>query len=290
MYFVCGIHGVGKTTFANKLGEGMGLRCYSASELIENKNHSDVVDKRVKSIEENQQKLLHAIQRMKNQGFVLDGHLCLIDNDGKVQRIDKNIFQQLGIDGIYIVIEKIENIYRNIKMRDHIAWDLKYIEEFQMQEIEYARELSKQLRVPLKIIYNDKEIDSFAIVSEQNILLPIKPIYANMILEKTKEYEYRKTLCKKEIKKIYLYATSPIKRIVGEVKVIDKIIMEKEKLWNMSKKESGISREFFDEYFKEQEYACAYRLKESRKYKTPIELKKIGIEYFPQSYIYIGDL
>lgn len=291
MYFICGIHGVGKTTFAQKLSEEIGVRCFSASDLIEIEEvFARSENKKVRFIEENQLKLLQAVKYMPDRQFILDGHLCLINKDGEIQRIDKNIFQQLGIDRLYIVIDKGVNICRNIKKRDHRIWDLQYIEEFQMKEVEYACELSEFLQIPLKIIYNSKEIDSFAILSDHNILLPIKPVYANKILERTKKYEYRRKICKKDIHKIYIYATAPIKKIVGEAVVIDKIVMEKEKLWNISKEYSGVSWEFFNNYFSGQDYACAYHLGEIKRYKTPLEIEKIGINYSPQSYIYIGDL
>ena len=291
MYFICGIHGVGKTTFAQKLGKELGIRYYSASDLIKRGEFvSNANDKREKYIDYNQQKLLQVLKDMSDSRFILDGHLCLIDGEGVIQRIGKNVFEQMEIDRLYIVLDKSKTIYRQLKKRDHIRWDLRYIEEFQMQEIEYARELSKLLQVPLKIIYNSEEITSFAIASESNILLPIKPDYANKILENTKKYEYRKKLCKKDIQKIYIYATSPEKKIVGEAEVIDKIVMEKEKLWDISKDASGVSLEFFNNYFCKQSYACAYRLGETKRYKRPLELKEVGINYFPQSYIYIGDL
>lgn len=291
MYFICGIHDIGKTTFAQKLSKEIRFKYYSVSELIKpegiilNNNN-----KGIKSIEENQQKLLQAIKYIPSKQIILDSHLCFINNEGEIQRIDKNIFQQLEVDRLYIVIDKSINIYRQLKKCGHSIWDLQYIEKFQIQEIEYALELSKLLHVPLKIIYNNEKIISFAIISDHNILLPIKPIYANKILEKTKKYEYRKNICKKDIEKIYIYATSPVKKIVGEAKVIDKIVMEKEKLWNMSKENSGISFEFFSKYFDKQDYACAYHLGEIKQYEFPLELEKIGINYSPQSYIYIGNL
>lgn len=291
MYFICGIHGVGKTTFAKKLSEEIGVRCYSTGELIKKgQRFVSSHNKMVSSIDGNQKQILNAIQMIPDSQFVLDGHLCLINSEGGVQRIDKNVFQQWKIDGLYIVIDKNTNIYKRIKKRNHKIWDIQFIEEFQRQEIEYACELSKLLQVPLKIIYNKKEIKSFAIIYDHNILLPIKPVYANKILEQTKKYEYRRKICKKDIGKIYIYATSPVKRIVGEAEVIDRMVMEKEKLWNITKKESGISLEFFNHYFNGQDCACAYHLGKVKRYKTPLKMEEIGIDYSPQSFVYIGDL
>lgn len=123
-----------------------------------------------------------------------------------------------------------------------------------------------------------------------NIILPILPIYAEKILNGEKTYEYRKRLCVKDIKRIYLYATTPIKKIVGEVEVLEKIHIDKDKLWEQTKNESGISYDVFMMYFRDYDMASAYRLGKAKKYKEGIDLQEIGILYHPQSYIYVGDI
>ena len=48
------------------------------------------------------------------------------------------------------------------------------------------------------------------------ILLSIKPIYVNKILNGTKKYEYRKRKPKRnDIGKLIIYSTSPIKKVVS---------------------------------------------------------------------------
>lgn len=79
-----------------------------------------------------------------------------------------------------------------------------------------------------------------------------------------KKYEYRKRLCKKEINKIYIYATSPVKMMIGEVGVISKMSMDREKLWQETQKYAGITKKFYDQYFEYQDCACAYRIGEVR--------------------------
>ena len=126
--------------------------------------------------------------------------------------------------------------------------------------------------------------------SRRNIVLPIKPSYADKILSGEKKYEYRKRLCKDSIDKIYIYATSPVKRIIGEVKVLQKLNQEKKILWEISKEESGVSREEFFKYFQKTEIGCAYYLGEVKTYNQPLTLESIGIKYTPQSYVYIGEI
>ena len=89
------------------------------------------------------------------------------------------------------------------------------------------------------------------------ILMSIKPVFVEKILSGEKRYEYRKTLPKKDISKIIIYSTSPVKKVVGEVCVKNILILEKEELWNKTKDKSGISKEFYDLYFKDKSISVA---------------------------------
>ena len=53
------------------------------------------------------------------------------------------------------------------------------------------------------------------------MILPIYPEYIDLIIKGKKKYEFRKFTCRKEVKTILLYATHPIKAIVGEAKILD---------------------------------------------------------------------
>ena len=50
-------------------------------------------------------------------------------------------------------------------------------------------------------------------------LLSIKPEYAEKILKGEKLFEFRKVAFAQEVSKIFIYATSPVCRIVGEFEV-----------------------------------------------------------------------
>lgn len=121
------------------------------------------------------------------------------------------------------------------------------------------------------------------------MLLSINPEHINNILQGTKTYEFRKILCKRKVDKIVMYATYPIKRVVGEVEVLDVIEMKKEALWKMTKKQSGITKAFYDQYYEGRETAVAYRLGKVVEYDKPHELKEIGVNVAPQSYMYLPD-
>lgn len=119
------------------------------------------------------------------------------------------------------------------------------------------------------------------------ILLPIKPEYANKIVNQTKLYEYRKNICKRSVDKIIIYSTSPVKRVIAEVEVKTILSNTPDKLWNETKQYSGISKNKYMKYFENKSIAYAYELGKVIVYDSPKKLEEIGINYYPQSYVYL---
>ena len=121
------------------------------------------------------------------------------------------------------------------------------------------------------------------------VLLSIKPEYVQRILTGEKKFEFRKRLANKPVDIIVIYATSPVMKIVGEVKV--KGILEKAPsvLWEQTKKNAGITRKKYREYFAGCKKAFAYELDEVVKYTNGTNLEEIGIYQAPQSFVYITD-
>lgn len=107
-----------------------------------------------------------------------------------------------------------------------------------------------------------------------NALLSIQPRYAAMILDGTKQWEFRKSIFSSgnSIDKVYIYATAPIKQVIGEFKV-DVIINDTPtNLWQRTHKENGLSEEEFYDYFKGTDRGYAIGIKDVVKYDTPITL------------------
>ena len=120
------------------------------------------------------------------------------------------------------------------------------------------------------------------------ILMSINPIYADKILSGTKKYEYRKVKAKKDkVNKIVIYATYPIMKVVGEVEVKDILEETPEKLWNVTKEYSGVTKQFYDNYFNKSSKAIAYKLGKIEKYDEPKKLEDVGVKYVPQSFLYL---
>jgi predicted transcriptional regulator len=123
------------------------------------------------------------------------------------------------------------------------------------------------------------------------VLLAIKPEFAKKIFDGTKKFEFRKTIFKdKSIRNIVVYASSPVRRVIGEFEIDHIISLDKESLWQKTYKSAGISKSFFDSYFDRKELAHAIKIKATKKYKASLSLDlDFNIKSPPQSFVYIDN-
>lgn len=122
-------------------------------------------------------------------------------------------------------------------------------------------------------------------------LLSIKPEFVKEIMKGGKRFEYRKKVFKRsDVSSIVVYATKPYGKIVGEFEIEDIIEERIDKLWSDTKHLSGISEEFFYDYFKNRESGFAIQIKDFIEYKEHLELSEFdsNIKVAPQSFCYIG--
>ena len=122
----------------------------------------------------------------------------------------------------------------------------------------------------------------------KKIVISINPAHVKNILNGTKKFEYRTKAAKSDVNKILIYETTPVKRIVAEVEIVDVLMMSPEELWKETKNYSGINKRFFDDYFKNRKIAYAYKLGKVKEYKEPKKLEDFGLKYAPQSFVYIN--
>ncbi len=119
-------------------------------------------------------------------------------------------------------------------------------------------------------------------------ILSIKPQFVKEIIAGRKSYEFRKKGFKEHIRKVYVYASSPICRIVGEFTLGDILEGKPEDIWSLTGKHAGITREYFNEYYNQREIAFALEIKSFVAYDEPIN-PYITLERFtpPQSFCYV---
>jgi len=119
------------------------------------------------------------------------------------------------------------------------------------------------------------------------MLLSVNPEHVDNILSGVKQFEFRKVRCKRDVDSILIYATSPVKLVVGEVEVLEVIEDAPESVWKLTSEFAGVSKSFFDQYYNKNDKAIAYRLGKVEKYLTPLQLSDLGISFAPQSFVYV---
>ena len=120
------------------------------------------------------------------------------------------------------------------------------------------------------------------------VLLSIKPQFALKIFDGTKKFEFRKSVFKNSnINTVIVYASSPMQKVIGEFTIDEIMEEEPEALWEMTKKHSGITKDFFDEYFFNRDRAFAIKVKDTTRYKEPKELRDFDLNFAPQSFVYL---
>lgn len=121
-----------------------------------------------------------------------------------------------------------------------------------------------------------------------NAILSVKPEYAMKLLSGEKLYEYRKTVFRRPVEKVYIYASSPICMIVGEFRIDDVLEATPNELWASTRSASGVTRSFFFRYFKGKKKAYAIKVKDVVSYAIPLSPYTVQEDFkAPQNYIYV---
>lgn len=120
-----------------------------------------------------------------------------------------------------------------------------------------------------------------------NILLSIKPEFVSKILAHEKLYEFRKSIFKQDVEKVYIYSTYPVKKIVGYFEVGEIISESPIDLWNSFADVSGICEKDFFKYY----YCCdegfAIKINNLCVFEEFIDMNKYENFRAPQSFCYI---
>ncbi|MBP6904408.1 MAG: ASCH domain-containing protein [Bacilli bacterium] len=122
------------------------------------------------------------------------------------------------------------------------------------------------------------------------VLLSIKPEYAEKIFEGTKKYEFRRSVFKnRNVKTVVVYASSPVQKVIGEFDIEHIINDDLHRLWSITKEFSGISKDYFFEYFNNKEKGYAIKIKKTRRYDKLLSLKNDFNAKPPQSFMYLEE-
>ncbi len=123
-----------------------------------------------------------------------------------------------------------------------------------------------------------------------NALLSIRPKYVEEMVKGNKRYEFRKSIFKKDVDKVWIYATSPTQKIVGTF-VIGKILKDTpDNLWKKFNGLSGMREQDFFDYYSGIKEGFALELKYLKLFEVPIDPKIVFPNFIPpQSFYYFDD-
>lgn len=134
----------------------------------------------------------------------------------------------------------------------------------------------------------------FSSQSKDNLkiaFLPIKPVYAERLMDGTKLFEFRRRPMSPEVTHIVVYASSPRKRILGIVAVTSVERGSVNSVWSKTKQCAGITRQEYLDYFTGVDIAYAIAIDPAKTVRFDNQLKPSDIEddfVVPQSFKYVG--
>lgn len=161
IFFVAGVHGVGKGTLCNRLISLSQIDHVAASDLIRKRKELNK-RKGVNDLLDNQELLIQELNEFKsiNKILLLDGHFCLFNSEMKIINIPIEFYKKINISKILLIVSKSEIIYQRILSRDkdESGLNLTHISALQKAEIEYAEFVSSYLKIPLIVINHDNHL------------------------------------------------------------------------------------------------------------------------------------
>lgn len=118
-------------------------------------------------------------------------------------------------------------------------------------------------------------------------LLSIRPHFAEAIFGGRKKVELRRTGFAQPISHVVVYATAPIRRVVGMFEVAKVDRDHPARLWRRYRSVAGVEAEFFHHYYEGLDEGVAIVVGATARLTEPLPLSAINVSSAPQSYCYL---
>lgn len=148
--FIGGIHGVGKSTICKVVTDMLEIEYLSASQVLKWREiKTDYKDKKVEDIDYTQDKLIIGLNEIvvSDKFYLLDGHFCLFNNLGEINRVPLETFTSIKPILICTIIGNPNEIARKLSSRDHKQYDPNRLLLMQEEEKSYGDSVAKYLQV-----------------------------------------------------------------------------------------------------------------------------------------------
>lgn len=125
---------------------------------------------------------------------------------------------------------------------------------------------------------------------KNNILISIHPQHVAKILSGEKRFEFRKRVPPDSVRRMVIYSTAPVMKVVAVAEINRKLSAKPENIWKRTRHASGITKQHFNDYFQEKEIAHALEIGEVTELDSPLSLSDICLNLVaPQSYAFMDD-
>lgn len=121
----------------------------------------------------------------------------------------------------------------------------------------------------------------------RDLLMSILPVIGRRIMSGKKKYEYRRTIFRKPVNRIYLYLSSPEQKISGYFVYRGYLEGTPGEIWDATGPESAATEAAYFEYFQNARKAFAIRIEAFFRFEPPADPWKTPGFLPPQSFRYV---
>ena len=156
--FLSGVHGVGKGFLGAPVANALGISHFTASQLIREEKGQATwgTDKKTSDLDDNQLALIRAVgqRRLTHPSILLDGHFVLRNAQSVLTPLSTSVFKELHLTGVILLTEAESVIAARLALRDKGTPDVQAISELAEAELNHARSVCTELKLPLVKIHS----------------------------------------------------------------------------------------------------------------------------------------
>ncbi|MEE0451580.1 hypothetical protein [Peptacetobacter sp.] len=102
--------------------------------------------------------ILRLQKNRKEKRFILEGHICLLDKNNKVNVISSSVFKKkLNPEMIIVIVDSEKIIAKRNKHKSEKLASEEFLISFQREEIRNAKKIGEIMKIPVLIVNNDIE-------------------------------------------------------------------------------------------------------------------------------------
>lgn len=120
------------------------------------------------------------------------------------------------------------------------------------------------------------------------MLLSVRPRWAHALITGDKRAEFRTRYPLDAPRTVVVYATAPVKLVIGVLTVSHVDVGHADDLWVKHHSHAGLSKDEYDRYFHGRaSRACAIVVDRAQQLRAPVPLSLLGVSRPPQSWRYL---